>query len=154
MDDRTHRYDTRLAWHGSTATGPRGYGRTHRVSAPPARAALDLSADPHFRGDPDLMNPEQLLVVAASSCQLLSFLALVAAKRIDVVGYADDAHGLMPEAETPVRLTRIDLAPVITVAGGTDHDLVRDLVHQAHELCYVANSLSTEVVVQPTVTDA
>lgn len=133
----THRYDTHLVWAGSTGTGVRSYARTHRASAPPAKAEVSLSTDPHFRGDADLVNPEQLLVMAASSCQLLSFLALAARGAIDVVGYVDEAHGVMPDP--PVRLTRIDLEPCVTVAAGTDHDGVHRLLEQAHRESYVAS---------------
>lgn len=147
-----HCYDSHLVWEGSTGTGVRDYPRTHRVVAPPAHAELALSADPHFRGDGDLLNPEQLVVMAASSCQLLSFLALAAAQGLDVVSYVDEARGVMPEP--PVRLTRIDLTPVITVGSGTEPDAIHRVVEQAHRQCYVANSLTTEVVVTPTVVEA
>ena len=60
----------------------------------------------------------------------------------------------MPSAPPPTRLTRITLTPVIRVAPGTDHDQVRSLVHEAHDQCYVANSLSADVSVSPTVVDA
>ena len=78
---------------------------------------LDVSADPAFLGDPTLLNPEQLLLLAAVSCQLLSFLAVAARARLDVVEYRDDADAEMPEDDLPVRITRINLRPRITVRG-------------------------------------
>src|SRR5687768_2247894 len=113
----THTYGTDLAWEGSTAAGYDAYPRAHRLAAAPALAALDLSSDPAFRGDPDRLNPEQLLLAAASSCQLLSFLAVAARARIDVVGYTDRAQAVMPEDDRPMRLTRITLRPVITLGA-------------------------------------
>src|SRR5262249_1070220 len=80
-----HRYTVTSAWQGSTAAGYEAYDRSHEAHAPPAEAKLRLSGDPAFRGDAARLNPEQLLVVAASSCQLLSFLAVAARARIDVV---------------------------------------------------------------------
>src|SRR5258708_1309464 len=65
-----HHYSATCAWSGSTAGGYESYDRTHRATAPPATAELTLASDPAFRGDPALLNPEQLLVLAASSCQL------------------------------------------------------------------------------------
>ena len=148
-----HSYDTHLLWNGSTKAGYHDYLRDHRAVAPPA-AEIALSADPHFRGDPQYTNPEQLLVMAASSCQLLSFLALAARRGIDVVDYEDEAHGEMPDDGMPMRITRILLKPVITVAGDADSDLVEQLVHEAHYGCYIANSLNTDVIVEPTVVRA
>ena len=74
----THTYETRIAWVGSTAGGYRVYSRAHNGVPFPATQELALSADPAFRGSHELLNPEQLLVMAASSCQLLSFLAVAA----------------------------------------------------------------------------
>jgi organic hydroperoxide reductase OsmC/OhrA len=147
----THSYTSHLVWQGSTAQGYRDYSRRHRAIAPPATSEIVLSADPHFRGDPALVNPEQLLVLAASSCQLLSFLAVATRAGIDVLDYEDDAVGFMSEAATPMRINRIQLSPTIRVGAGTDPDTVLRLVDQAHDECYIANSLTSEVVVDATV---
>lgn len=145
----THTYATQLTWSGSTGAGIREYSREHEVAAPPAQTGLRLSADPAFRGDPALLNPEQLLVAAASSCQLLSFLAVAARAGVDIIGYADEAEGFMDDAQTPARISRITLRPRITTAA--DPEQVVRLVHQGHEQCYIANSLTAEVVLEPTV---
>jgi organic hydroperoxide reductase OsmC/OhrA len=147
----SHAYRAQVRWEGSTGAGYRAYPRAHSAYVPPASEGFDLSADPHFRGDPDLPNPEQLLVLAASSCQLLSFLAVAARAGVDVVGYADDATGEMPSDTTPVWITRIVLRPVVTVRGEVDGALVERLLHEAHEECYVARSLRSEVVLEPEV---
>jgi len=146
-----HRYTARCSWRGSTGAGYDAYDRTHEASAPPAGAALTLASDPAFRGDPSLLNPEQLVVLAASSCQLLSFLAVAARARIDVLEYDDEAEAIMPEDDRPVRLTQITLRPTIVVADGPSEDRVRHLCEVAHRECFIANSLRTEVIVQPTV---
>ena len=146
-----HTYRARCTWQGSTAVGYREYQREHVVAAPPARDALTLSADPAFLGQPERLNPEQLVVMAAASCQLLSFLAVAARARVDVLGYEDDAVGVMPEDDRPIRLTRIVLQPRIVVALGPTAEEVRHLVDVAHHECYIANSLRTEVSVQPQV---
>jgi organic hydroperoxide reductase OsmC/OhrA len=146
-----HRYTARTAWQGSTAEGYDAYPRAHDASAPPAGQRLELSSDPAFHGDPTKLNPEQLVVLAASSCQLLSFLAVAARARIDVTSYEDDAEAVMPEADRPVRITKITLRPRITVDGDAPSDeRLRKLVDTAHRQCYVANSLSTEIAVEPT----
>lgn len=145
----THRYQSHLVWAGSTAAGYRDYGRTHQVVTPPAAGQIEVSADPSFRGDPQLHNPEQLLLAAASSCQLLSFLALAARAGLDVVGYQDDAEAVMPAAAGRMRITQITLRPQIVVAAGTDLAQVRELADQAHVGCYIANTLNAEVLLEP-----
>lgn len=144
-----HRYTASCRWEGSTRVGYELYDRTHIAQAEPAEEALTLSSDPAFRGKPQLLNPEQLLVVAASSCQLLSFLAVCARARIDVRRYEDRAEAEMPEDNRPVRITTIVLHPRIEVASGPSEERVRQLVEQAHRQCYIANSLRSDVRVEP-----
>ena len=148
---RTHVYKVRCQWSGSTAAGYDAYDREHTAVAAPASPRLSLSADPAFRGDPDLLNPEQLLLMAAASCQLLSFLAVAARARVEVLAYEDEAEGVMPEDDPPTRITSIWLRPTIRVAAGVSEDRVRHLAEVAHRECYIANSLRTEVHVEPTV---
>lgn len=145
----THRYAASCHWEGSTGGGYESYSRTHRLEA--SSVHLDLSADPSFRGDPALLNPEVLVVVAAASCQLLSFLAVTARSRIDVRRYDDEATGEMDEKGSPARITRIILRPRIHVGPGSDEHRVLRCVELAHDQCYVANSLTTEVRIEPTV---
>jgi organic hydroperoxide reductase OsmC/OhrA len=145
-----HRYETRLRWSGSTGLGWEHYGREHTVSAPPAEQVLRVTTGESL-GDPTVLNPEQLVVVAASSCQLLWFLHLASKARIDVVSYEDEALGLMPEDERPVRITEITLRPRIAVAGEASEERVRKLVHTAHEHCFIANSLNSRMTVEPTI---
>lgn len=121
------------------------------ASAPPAAQQLELSSNPAFSDDPSLLNPEQLVVLAAASCQLLSFLAVVARARIDVLHYEDEAVGVMPEKDLPIRLISISLRPTIHVAAGTSVDRVKYLMEIAHRECSVANSLRTEIVITPNV---
>lgn len=145
-----HRYRVTCAWSGSTGDGYEVYDRAHTATAPPATSSLRLSADPAFRGDGTLLNPEQLFVLAASSCQLLEFLAVAARARIDVVGYEDDAEGAMAEDDRPIRITRITLRPRITVRGDVDDERLQHWCEIAHKGCYIANSMTTEIVVEPT----
>lgn len=145
----THRYRSQLSWSGSTGVGYDAYDRTHQVVVPPAEGELMLTSDPAFRGRAELRNPEQLLLAAASSCQLLSFLAIAARSRIDVLAYEDEAEAIMPVDEKPTRITRITLHPRIVVGPGVDLARVRRIVDKAHGECYIANTLNAEVVVEP-----
>jgi organic hydroperoxide reductase OsmC/OhrA len=143
-----HRYEARSRWTGSTGTGWESYDRAHDVSVPPAEARLRLTTGEE-RGDPRLLNPEQLVVAAASSCQLLWFLHLAAKARIDVIEYEDEASAEMPFGEEPVRLSEIVLRPRIVVRGEFDQRRVLRMCELAHEHCYIANSLSTPVRLEP-----
>ncbi|MBV9101985.1 MAG: OsmC family protein, partial [Candidatus Eremiobacteraeota bacterium] len=115
---RQHTYRARLEWSGAERGGTRSYAaysREYRVSfdgKPPLRG----SADAAFRGDPALHNPEDLLVAALSSCHLLSYLALCAMAKIEVVSYDDDAVGTMEETAGSGHFTRVVLHPRVKIA--------------------------------------
>ncbi len=151
MTTTTHEYGAVVTWRGSTASGYDSYDRTHAGACPPAAASLTLSADPAFLGDAAILNPEQLLVLAAASCQLLSFLAVAARAHIDVWEYDDDAEASMPEQPRPMRIREIRLRPRIRVGPGTDAAQVLHLCDVAHRECYIANTLSCPVTVDAAV---
>jgi organic hydroperoxide reductase OsmC/OhrA len=142
-----HRYETRLRWTGSTGLGWEGYDRAHEASAPPAEQPLTLTTG-EAQGDPRHLNPEQLLVMAASSCQMLWFLHVAAKARIDVVEYEDEATASMPEGGA---LSEIVLRPRIVLGSEAGEERVAKLVHTAHEHCNVAASLRTPIAVEPRV---
>jgi organic hydroperoxide reductase OsmC/OhrA len=148
-----HRYRTEVHWDGSTGVGYEAYDRTHDGRTDPPTTGLRLSSDPAFRGDAALLNPEQLLLLSASSCQLLSFLAVAARARLDVLAYDDVAEAEMPEDDPPVRITHITLRPHITLAvPGDGRARMRDeqvarLVRIAHQECFIANSLRSTMTI-------
>ena len=144
----THRYETRLRWTGSTGLGWERYDRTHTAVAPPAEQEVRITTG-ESNGDPSIINPEQLLLMSASSCQTLWFLHLAAKARIDVVEYEDNATALMPIDDEPVRITEIALRPRIVVAGEASEERIRKLVESAHERCFIANSLNSAVRIEP-----
>jgi organic hydroperoxide reductase OsmC/OhrA len=146
-----HTYQADLTWEGSTAEGYGDYTRAHEVRTPPARATLHVTADVPFRGDADFTNPEQLLLAAASSCQLLSFLAEAARAGVDVVAYTDDAEAFMPVSREPMHVQRIVLRPHVVVRGEVDDAEVVRLLEAGHDGCFIANSLRSEIVLEPTI---
>ena len=73
-----------------------------------------------------------------------------------MVAYTDDAEGVMPTDDLPMRITRIDLRPTVTLADNdrprpTEERLLH-LTEVAHRQCFIANSLRSDVVVSPTFT--
>lgn len=140
-------FSARVRWSGSTGRGWDQYDRTHTAVATPAEQEIRLTTH-ESKGDPRILNPEQLVLMAASSCQMLWFLHLAAKARVDVVEYVDDAAASMSEDEG---LSEIVLRPRIVLGSETSDERVRVLVHTAHKHCNVANSLRTPVSIEPRV---
>jgi organic hydroperoxide reductase OsmC/OhrA len=146
----SHRYQARTHWTGDTGLGWEDYDRAHTASAPPAAPELTLTTG-ESKGDPAQLNPEQLVLMAASSCQLLWFLHLASKARVEVIEYEDEPEAEMPEDDPPVRITRIVLRPRIIVRPGPTEERVKHLVELAHNECYIANSLNSDVLLEPRV---
>lgn len=98
------------------------------------------------------VDPEEAFVAAVSSCHMLWFLS-IAAKRGHVVdSYRDDAIGIMGRSPGgKIVVARVRLRPLVSFSGVTapTNGDVDALHHQAHEACYIANSITTEVICEP-----
>ncbi|WP_338748200.1 OsmC family protein [Janibacter alittae] len=142
-----HSFVTSLSWTGSTGTGYDVYAREHELAM--AGDVVRASSAAAFLGDPFRPNPEQLLVAAASSCQLLSFLAVAARARLDVVDYRDEAVGHLLEGDRPMWVARIVLRPHITLGEPAPRAKVERLIEVAHRECFIAASLRSEIAIEP-----
>jgi organic hydroperoxide reductase OsmC/OhrA len=113
---------------------------------------LDASATKEYLGDASLPNPEEALVVALSSCHALSFIAIAARKRLVLESYDDDAVGHMAKnAEGRLAVTHVELRPRTVFSGPNppSREDVQKMHEQAHHVCFIANSVKTEVTVHP-----
>lgn len=126
------------------------YSRTHRWQFE-GGTEIEASAAPAYRGDPALPNPEEAFVASLSSCHMLTLLAIAARAGIVVDAYEDEAEGTLAENDDGrLAVTDVVLRPRITFGSKapTPDDLAR-LHAQAHAECFIANSVHTEVVVEP-----
>ena len=142
-----HHYKLQLRWSGDPSVGTASYAtydRAFRIDIA-GKPSLAGSADPIFRGDRTLHNPEDLFVAAIASCHMLSYLALCARGSINVVGYRDDADGDLFLEGGGGRFVEIRLRPVVTIADAKDLDRAKALHEKAHELCFIANSSSVPI---------
>lgn len=96
------------------------------------------------------LDPEEALVAAASSCHMLFFLSIAAQRGFVVDDYRDHAIGTLGKnAGGKMAMTKIALRPAIAFAGKQPSaDELAAIHHAAHDKCYVANSLRTDVVVE------
>jgi organic hydroperoxide reductase OsmC/OhrA len=104
--------------------------------------------------NPDNVDPEEALVAAASSCHMLFFLSIAAKRGHTVESYSDHAVGLLEkDAQGRMSMTNITLRPNIVFAGTAwpGEEEIAAIHHEAHDKCYIANSLKTEITVEPPV---
>jgi len=143
----THYFEVHATWNKDSGAMPPGNHRLDLEGKPP----IEATAAPQYKGDPSRTNPEELFVAALVSCQMLSYLALAARGGVDVLAYEDAGRGTMTIADKRMRFTEVELRPRITIAPGGDEAKARALVEAAHHACFIANSVSCAVRVEPEV---
>ena len=148
MSAKEHTYTVNLNWTGNLGEGTKkytGYSRDHEIQANGKPLILG-SSDPSFRGDPTRYNPEDLFVSTLSSCHMLWFLHLCTVNKITVVAYEDNPKGIMIEDEKGSgRFKTVTLFPSVVIKEKEKVALANQLHHQAHEYCFIANSVNFEV---------
>lgn len=145
---QTHEFVARIDWKGA-ADGPtadyKSYSRDYDIAIN-GRPAIKGSAAPVFLGTDDRYNPEDLLVASLSACHMLSYLAVCARKNIAVTAYHDEAWGKMEMLEGKLRFTQVILRPVVAITNTSNLEKARRLHHNAHETCFIANSVNFPVL--------
>ncbi len=116
------------------------------------------SSSPHSvplpYSDAAAVDPEEAFVSSLSSCHMLFFLAFAAKRGYCIDRYADAASGeLERDSAGRMSMTVVTLRPAVDFSGDRRPSAadIAQLHHQAHEACYIANSVKTEVRVEPAV---
>ena len=117
-------------------------------------ANVSASASPHIVpmpwANPDAVDPEEGFVASVSSCHMLFFLDFARRAGVIVTSYDDEAEGEMERgSDGKTRITRITLRPKIAFADTPPtEEMLADLHHKAHEACFIANSITSEIVIE------
>jgi organic hydroperoxide reductase OsmC/OhrA len=150
-----HVFFSHLDWSGATTGATRDVASLDRdLDVTIDGGTIPMSAAPAFGGDPLRVNPEQLYVASLSACQALTFLFLAAREHVLVRGYSDDAVGELAMVDGKLRMAAVTLRPQITLDVDADMAKARVLVDKAHRQCFIANSVSAKVGVEPDITFA
>lgn len=149
-------YTAQVLWERGDADFPgKRYSRRHSVAFDGGARTLWSASPQHVPApwsDAAAIDPEEAFVAALSSCHMLWFLALAAAKGFCIDQYSDEPVGVMDRnAQGRLAMTVVTLRPIVQFSGerlpsATD---LAQLHEQAHEECYLANSVRTELRVEP-----
>ena len=111
---------------------------------------MTATAAPAYLGNPANVDPEEAFVASLSSCHLLTFLAIACKQKFVLDSYEDQAIGHMEKnAAGKLAITRVELRPKITWSGDRvpNEKELDQMHHAAHENCFIANSVRTDVTV-------
>lgn len=148
-------YTATVKWQrGDRAFEPKSYSRGHEwifdggltvpASASPDIVPLPLSVA-------EAVDPEEAFIASLSSCHMLFFLDLASRRGIVVDEYTDEAVGFLGKnSEGRMAMTQVILKPNAVYGGDTEPDAEKtaELHHKAHELCFIANSVTSEVLTE------
>ena len=119
-------------------------------------AEVEASSSPHVVPLPYSVeagvDPEEAFVASLSSCHMLFFLSIAAKKKFVVDEYLDNVVGVMSNnADRQMAMTKVTLQPKVTFSGDKlpTQEQIDAMHHQSHELCFIANSVKTEIVIEP-----
>ncbi|TDF62081.1 OsmC family protein [Cupriavidus sp. L7L] len=154
-------YTAEVLWQrdGQDFTGNR-YSRRH-VLRFDGGAEVPGSSSPHVvplpMSDASAVDPEEMFIASLSSCHMLWFLSLAAKQRFVVDRYVDAATGVMEKnREGQMAMTVVTLRPQVTFSGEREptRDELERLHHAAHDACFIASSVRTEVRCEPVLAGA
>ena len=148
-------FEAKVEWRrGEQAFADNRYSRAHHwqfdggLTVPASSSPLSVAVP---MSDPGALDPEEALVAALSSCHMLFFLSFAARRGFVVDSYIDKPVGMMDkDADGKMAMTLFRLRPAIAFGGerqpsGAELDALH---HEAHEHCYIANSIKADVVIE------
>jgi len=149
-------YTATISWHRSGPDFRSGrYSREHTWQFD-GGVTVPASASPHSvpapYANPANVDPEEAFVAALASCHMLTYLFLASRRGFQVDAYEDEAEGTMTMNERGVPwISAVVLRPKIAYSGSPvpAPTVEAELHHQAHERCYLANSVKTDIQVEP-----
>jgi organic hydroperoxide reductase OsmC/OhrA len=138
--DQRHEYQTTVEW---------AEARQGRIAAK-GRPAVSIGAGSEFGGTDDVWTPEHLCVAAVNGCVMLTFLTIAQNSKLAIKGYTASAIGALEKVDDrgPV-ITHVVVKPRITVGPEVDRGRVERMIKMAEQRCYISNSLSGNVRLEP-----
>ncbi|WP_427871486.1 OsmC family protein [Flavobacterium sp. MMS24-S5] len=144
-----HLFKTQLNWilkQNSANSSKRFYSKSHQVQIE-GKPILDVSAAKAFKGDPELYNPEDLLLSSLVSCHMMSYLYVCSQNGIEVLEYSDNAEATLEvNPEGSGRFVEARLYPKVKISNSDQIELALELHHKANQLCFIANSCNFPVL--------
>jgi organic hydroperoxide reductase OsmC/OhrA len=148
-------YTATIRWSRNGAEGfTKGqYSRAHEWAfdgglTVPAGPSPHIVPDPW--GNPEGVDPEEAFVASLASCHMLFFVDFARRGGFVVDEYVDNAEGVLDKREDgKMWMSKVTLRPRVTWGDGAPNEAaVADLHHRAHEACFIANSVKTEVTIE------
>jgi len=124
----------------------RFYSKNHQIKIE-GKPVLNISAAKAIKGDPELYNPEDLLLSSLVSCHMMSYLYVCSQNGIEVLEYSDNAEATLEvSADGSGRFVEVKLYPKVKISNPDKIELAIELHTKANKLCFIANSCNFPVL--------
>jgi organic hydroperoxide reductase OsmC/OhrA len=146
-------FESAVRWVGAYLpgqVGPRSYTRDMSIE-PEGKPPIAGSAGARYFGDASRYNPEDLMLASLAECHLLTYLALTTKAGITVTELGAKISGVLAPLDGKMRFTSATLQATTRVARAEDVETARQLHREAHEQCFMSNSVSFPITVQASV---
>lgn len=133
-------------------TGVKWLEKRKGILSSPGLPDITVATPPEFpEGHPDIWSPEHLFVAAAEVCTMTTFLAIAASSKLEFLEYRSEAEGILEKLDTGYQVTHIYLRPTVVVASEASVDKAKRLLEKSEKHCLIANSMKTEVHLEPNI---
>jgi organic hydroperoxide reductase OsmC/OhrA len=144
-----HLFKAEVKW-ASNTNDKKHNSKNHEIVIE-GKPILNVSAAKAFKGDPELYNPEDMLLSSLVSCHMMSYFYVCSQNGIEVLTYSDNAEAnLEVEFDGSGRFTEVRLNPKVTIANSDKIELALELHKKANQLCFIANSCNFPILHNPT----
>ena len=129
----------------------KNYDRTHSWKFE-GGTVIKASAAPEYLGKKEFVNPEEAFAASLASCHMLTFLAIASIKKYTIETYEDNAIAILEKNDkSRIAVTKLYLRPKIIFTGDNipDKTIIDEMHHRAHTECFIANSVLTEIIIEP-----
>lgn len=144
-----HLFKAELNWNSNQnpeKLTSRFYSKTHQIQIE-GKPILNVSAAKAFKGDPELYNPEDLLLSSLVSCHMMSYLYVCYQNGIEVLKYSDNAEATLEvNPDGSGRFVEVILFPKVKISNPDKIELALELHQKANQLCFIANSCNFPVL--------
>ncbi|OXB02804.1 OsmC family protein [Flavobacterium pectinovorum] len=144
-----HLFKAELNWASSPnpeQSASKFYSKSHKIVIE-GKPVLNVSAAKAFKGDPELYNPEDLLLSSLVSCHMMSYLYVCSQNGIEILEYSDNAEATLEvNPDGSGRFVEVLLNPKVKISNQDKIDLAIELHTKANQLCFIANSCNFPVL--------
>ncbi len=145
-------YKVKLSWENESEDfSYKKYDRTHSWKFE-GGIVVKASAAPEYLGKKEFVNPEEAFAASLASCHMLTFLAIASIKKYTIEIYEDTVVAILEKNEkSRMAVTKLYLRPKVNFKGDNipDETIINEMHQRAHSECFIANSVLTEIIIEP-----